>query len=493
VRGRATTRPGFALLALALAGCAAGPDYHRPAAPAVSAYTPEPLSPTAATAGLAGGAAQRFESGRDIPADWWRLFRSPALNALVERSLRANPDLKAARAALTVAHENVLAQRGAYYPQVAGSLDATRAKTPAELSPVPISGALLYSLYTPQLSVAYTPDVFGLNRRMVEGFAAQEDEARFELAAARITLSSNVVAAAIQAASLRAQIDATGELIAVDSRGLELLRAQRARGYAGELDVEAQESQLAQVEATLPPLLKQLAEQRDLIAALTGALPAEAPAETLELKDLELPEALPVSLPSRLVEQRPDVRQAEADLHAACAAVGIAAANRLPTLALTADLGDSALTLGQLFASGTGFWDLSAGVAQPIFAGGTLKHRERAARAAFDEAREQYRSTVIAAFQNVADALSALRHDAATLQAAAAAADAARRTLKLVEAQQQAGYATYLELLSAEASYQSALLARVQAQAARYADTAALFQALGGGWWNLPASELSPR
>ncbi|MFZ0007552.1 MAG: efflux transporter outer membrane subunit, partial [Steroidobacteraceae bacterium] len=446
-----------------------------------------------ATTGVAGGEAQQFNAGGDIPADWWRLFHSPDLNALVERALAANPDLKAARAALTAAHESTLAQRGAYFPAVTGSLSASRNKSPAGLSPVPSSGALLYSLYTPEVSVSYVADVFGLNHRMVESLAAQEEATRFELAAARITLSANVVLAAIGQASLRGQIEATRALIELDTRGLEMLRRQLARGYAGRLDVAAQEAQLAQQTATLPPLLQQLALENDLLAALTGSAPQAAPPAELELAQLELPQQLPVSLPSQLIEQRPDVRQAEANLHAASAAVGVAIANRLPNLMLTADLGDSALALNQLFAPGTGFWDLGAGLTAPVFAGGTLLHRQRAAQAALEQAREQYRSTVLSALENVADTLSALRHDADTLAATAAAAAAARTTLELVQRQQQAGYAGYLQLLSAEQSYQQALLGRVQAQASRYADTAALFEALGGGWWNLPPSELAPR
>jgi NodT family efflux transporter outer membrane factor (OMF) lipoprotein len=479
-------------LALLLASCVVGPSFTRPAAPAAS-YPPASLAPTTATTGLAGGEAQHFDAGGDIPADWWRLFHSAELNALVERALAANPDLKAARAALTAAHESTLAQRGAYFPAVTGSFSASRNKSPAPLSPVPSSGALLYSLYTPEVSVSYVPDVFGLNHRMVEGLAAQEEATRFELAAARITLSTNVALAAIGQASIRGQIETTRALIELNTRALEMLRRQLAGGYAGRLDVAAQEAQLAQQAATLPPLLQQLALENDLLAALTGSAPQAAPPAALELAQLELPQQLPVSLPSQLIDQRPDVRQAEANLHAASAAVGVAIANRLPNLTLTADLGDSALALNQLFGPGTGFWDLGAGLTAPVFAGGTLLHRQRAAQAAFEQAREQYRSTVLSALENVADTLSALRHDADTLAATAAAEAAARTTLELVQRQQQAGYAGYLQLLSAEQSYQQALLGRVQAQASRYADTAALFQALGGGWWNLPASELGAR
>ena len=267
--------------------------------------------------GVVGGDSQRIIEGQDIPAQWWELFHSPALNAVVERALSKNPDLKAAEAALAVAHENVLVQRAAYYPSATGSLAAGRSKTSAELAPTPNSGALLYSLYTSQVSVAFTPDVFGLNRRLVESLQAQEQESRFQLEAARLALSANVVLAAIQEAALRAQISATQALIDLDERSLAVLRQQKARGYAGQLDVLAQEAQLTQARAALPPLLKQLTQQRDLLAALSAAYPSEGLPEQFELSQLQLPGELPLSLPSRLVEQRPDIRQAEENLHMA--------------------------------------------------------------------------------------------------------------------------------------------------------------------------------
>jgi NodT family efflux transporter outer membrane factor (OMF) lipoprotein len=431
-----------------------------------------------------GGEAQHFLEGRDIAGEWWTLFHSKPLNDLIERSLKVNPDLKAAQAALLVARENVLAQRGAYYPSVSGGFSATRAKTSSDLSPVTNTSALNYSLYTPQVSVSYVPDVFGLNRRTVESLKAQQEQARFALAATHITLSSNVAAGAVQEASLRAQVDATHELIAINTNMLEILRKQYAKGYVSRLDVAAQESQLAQVAATLPPLMKQLAQQRDLLARLSGGFPSQDVPEKFELSSLQLPQELPVSLPSQLVKQRPDVRQAEENLHSASALIGVAVANRLPSFALTADAGSMALVFSRMFSGGTGFWDVAAGVTQPIFDGGTLMHKERAARAAYTQAAEQYRSTVLTAFQNIADTLNALQQDADALKAAAAAKDSASVTLDLARKQYQSGYANYLSLLNVEQAYQQAVINLVQAQANRYADTAALFQALGGGWWN---------
>jgi NodT family efflux transporter outer membrane factor (OMF) lipoprotein len=471
-------------LATLLSGCAVGPNFKKPAAPEVSSYTPAPLSTTSGTTNVAGGEPQRFISGSDIPGEWWTLFHSKPLNDLIELSLSNNPTLKSAQAALKVAKENVLAQKGTYYPSIAGAFSAARQKTSSEISSTPNSGALYFSMYTPQVNVSYVPDVFGLNRRTVESLQAQEEQARFALAATHITLSANVAAAAIQEAALRGQIEATRQLVVINSNMLQILRLQYAKGYIGRLDVATQESQLAQVSATLPPLLKQLAQQRDLLSALSGRFPSQGPAEPFELASLQLPQELPVSLSSQLVAQRPDVRQAEESLHAASAQVGIAVANRLPTITLSADAGAMALEAGQMFSSGNGFWTLAGGLTQPIFQGGALLHKQRAAKAAYTQAAEQYRATVLTAFQNVADTLIALQEDANGLNAAASARDAAKVTLDLAQNQYQSGYSGYLSLLTAEQTYQQASMNLVQAQANRFADTAALFQALGGGWWH---------
>ena len=474
----------YSTIVALLAGCAAVPDFKAPPAPEVGNYGAASLSATSGTTNVAGGEPQRFVSGSDIAGDWWSLFHSKPLNDLIELSLSNNPTLKAAQAALKIARENVLAQKGSYFPSIAGSFSAARQKTSQEISPTPNSGALYFSLYTPQVSVAYVPDVFGLNRRTVESLRAQEAQARFALVATHITLSANVAAAAIQEASLHAQIEATRQLVEINSNMLQTLRQQYTAGYLGRLDVATQEAQLAQVAATLPPLLKQLAQQRDLLAALAGKFPGQAPGDSFELSTLHLPETLPLSLPAQIVAQRPDVRQAEESLHAACAEVGIAAANRLPNITLSADAGAMALEAGKIFANGAGFWSLAGSLTQPIFQGGALLHKERAARAAYTQAAEQYRSTVLTAFQNVADTLHALQQDANELSAAASARDAAKVTLDLAQKQFQTGYAGYVPLLTAEQTYQQALLTLIQAQATRYADTAALFQALGGGWWN---------
>ena len=488
-RDTRATMPVLAILAgLLLAGCAVGPDFKRPAAPAVSGYTGQPLTNTVATTNVAGGEAQRFAKGGNLAGDWWTLFHSPALNELIELALTNNPDLKAAQAALSVARENVLAQRGAYFPSVAAGFAASRQKQSDILAPTPnypvVPQEFQYSLFTPQVSVAYSPDVFGANRRSVESLKAQEQGVRFQMIAAYTTLTANVVVTAIQAGAMQAQIDATRQLIDLNSNMVEILRYQLTKGYASRLDVVAQESQLAQVTATLPPLVKQSAQLRDLLAVLAGRFPNQAPAEQFELASLQLPDELPVSLPSQLVAQRPDVLQAEANLHAASAQIGIAIANRLPNITLTANAGSTALAIDKVFTSGTGFWGLGAAATAPLFQGGTLLHAERAAKAAYVQAAEQYRSTVLTAFQNVADTLTALQQDAEGLKASATAADDAQETLDLSQRQWKDGYISYLALLSAEQADQQARINLVQAQASRYADTAALFQALGGGWWH---------
>ncbi|TAN00968.1 MAG: efflux transporter outer membrane subunit [Rhodanobacteraceae bacterium] len=473
---------------LALAGCAAGPNFKPPAAPRVSGYTAQSLTTTAATPGVTAGSAQSFEPGADIPGDWWTLFHSPSLDALIAQALKNNHDLKAAQAALQVAHEDVLAQRGSFFPSVSASFDASREKASNILAPVPnfpaVPQEFSYNLFTPQLSISYAPDLFGLNRRTRESLQAQEQAARFQMVAAWTTLTSNVVVTAVEEAALREQVDATRKSIDIAKRSLAILQLRFTKGDASKLDVAAQQTQLAQAEAGLPGLVKQLEATRHALAVLVGAFPDQAPADSFTLADLHLPEDLPVSLPSKLVAQRPDVRQARANLHAASAAIGIAAAERLPQIELTANAGSTALAISKVFTSGTGFWGITASLTAPIFQGGQLMHQERAAKAAYVEAAEQYRGTVLTAFQNVADTLVALDQDAKGLQAAAKAERAAKTTLDLSQLQLEHGYIGTFELLAAQQTYQQARIALVVAEANRFADTAALYQALGGGWWH---------
>ena len=474
--------------ALLAAGCAVGPNFKPPPAPHVAGYTAGTPRTTAATPGVTGGQAQRFRRDADIPADWWRVFHSQSLDTLITAALRNNPGLKSAQAALRVAYEDTRAQRGAYFPALSASFAASRQKQSEQLAPTPnfpvVANEFQYDLFTPELTISYAPDVFGLNRRTVESLEAQEQAARFQMIATWTTLSANVAVTAVQAASLREQVQATRAVIGLEKHSLAILQLRFQRGDASGLDVAAQQSQLAQAQASLPALVKQLRQTEHALAALTGRFPDEPPLATVSLADLQLPEDLPLSLPSTLVAQRPDVRQARAALHAASAQIGIAAAQRLPNIQLTADAGSSALAISQVFTSGTGFWGMAASLTAPIFQGGQLLHQERAAKAAYVEAAQQYRGTVLAAFQNVADTLVALQQDAQALKAASTAADAATRTLKLSQLQLHHGYIGVFELLAAEQAYSQAQMTLAQDEANRFADTAALYQALGGGWWH---------
>jgi NodT family efflux transporter outer membrane factor (OMF) lipoprotein len=480
-------RLAVAALIASLSACAVGPNFKRPTASGATGYGGAPMQGQTTEAEGGGGSAQHFVAGMDIPSQWWTLFQSPKLNHLVEQALKANPDVGAAQAALRQARELYTAERTSFFPTVQGEFTGTRAENAVGTISNPTSLPQTnpyYNLYTAQLSVSYLPDVFGATRRQVEIAKAQVDSSRFQLEATYLTLSSNVVVTAIQEASLRGQITATERLLQLQRQLTDTVQRQRQLGTASDLDVLAQQAAEAQTEQTLPPLQKQLGQTRDALTALLGRLPSDEPEETFRFDELTLPTDLPVSLPSKLIEQRPDVRQAEENLHAASAAVGVALANMLPQFAINADLGSSALKLGQLFTPYTGFWDVGASLTQTLFDAGALLHKRRAADAALDQAAAQYRAAVILACQNVADTLRALQADADSLKASAATEKAAKRTFELAQRQRALGTISLVAVLSAEQAYQQAELTLVQAQAGRYSDTAGLFQSLGGGWWN---------
>ena len=470
-------------IAVTVCGCTVGPDFNRPPAPTDTGYTPEPLAAQTASVDTRGGAAQRFVPERDIPGDWWTLFRSPPLNSLIEQSLHANPDLDAAQAALRQAQENLYAGQGALFPQASLSFQAEKERFSGATFGQPNTHAV-FGLVTPTLNVSYAPDVFGGTRRQIESLTAQADYQRFQLEATYLTLTSNVVVAAVQEASLRGQIEATEAIIRDQAQSLNLVRQRFNLGGASQADVLTQQAQLAQTRATLPPLQKQLAQTRNQLTALAGQLPSHATAETFDLASMHLPEELPVSLPSQLVEQRPDVRAVEAQLHSASAEIGVATANQLPQFSITGSLGTASNSFTNMFAPGTGVWSIAGGIMQTLFDAGTLLHKKRAAVAAFDQTAAQYRGTVIKACQNVADTLRALQSDADALVAQAAAERSAAASLDLARTQYQLGAIDYLTLLNAQRTWQQARISFVQAEANRYADTAALFQALGGGWWH---------
>jgi NodT family efflux transporter outer membrane factor (OMF) lipoprotein len=473
-----------------LAGCMMGPDFHRPLPPDTKEYTETELAPETASVYGTAGAAQRFMTGMDIPAQWWTLFQCKPLDQLVRQALADNPTMAAAQAALRQAGENRQAQVGALFPSLDAGFSANRNKFTGASFGQPNAPGGTFTLYNASVSVSYTLDLFGATRRGLEELQAQVDYKRYLLEGSYLTLTANIVTSAVKEAALRAQITATEEILKAEEEQLSLVEQQFELGAVGRPDVLAQKAQLAQTRTTLPPLEKELAQTRHLLAVLAGRPPGAAgQLPRFELADFQLPGELPVSLPSSLVSQRPDIRAAEELLHSACALIGVATANLFPKLTITGNYGTESTLLDGLFSGGTSIWGIGAGLLQPIFRGGELTARRRAALAAYDQAEAQYRETVLQAFQNVADVLRALEKDADALKAQSDAESAAAESLALTRKQFELGAAGYLTLLNAERQYQQARLTIAQARGARFADTAALFQSLGGGWWNREAEK----
>ncbi|MDR3425209.1 MAG: efflux transporter outer membrane subunit [Alphaproteobacteria bacterium] len=470
--------------AVLVGGCAVGPDFTTPSAPDVAAYDAQPAPEKTADE------AQKLLMGQDIPAAWWELFHCDSINRLVAQAIKNNPDLASAEASLRVAQDNLAAGSTALFPSVSGSFNAQREQVSGASFGGSVPGST-FTLYNASVAVSYGPDLWGGTRRAIERLQAEADAAGFEKEAAYLTLTSNVVTAAFQEASLRAQITAAREIIAEQEKVLRIFDLRLKTGAVAKSSVLAQRSTLAAAKAALPPLEHQLAVTRHALAALVGRTPANALPEKFDLAALTLPQQVPLSLPSKLAEQRPDIRAAEENLHAASAAIGVAEAARLPNITLSADIGSMANILNKLFSPGGGFWDLGAGASETLFDAGALADKESAARDAYDAAAAQYRKTVLAAFQNVADALHALQSDAESLNARMEAGKAAADTLALAQTQFKAGAIGAADLLLAEQAEQQAKAALASARATRYADTAALFTALGGGWWNRDAVTLA--
>lgn len=484
------------LLAFFLAGCMVGPDFRSPAAPKVTHYIEQDTPKKTSAAQIPGpsGKAQYFRSDQSIPAQWWHVFHSPELNMLILRALANSPDLASAKASLNQAHANYAAQFGTLFPVVTGNASAQRERfSLSEFGGANSTslGTNVFNLYNVNVAVSYTLDVFGGLRRQIEAAGAQVDYQRFELEAAYLTLSANIVTTSITIASLRAQINATQQLIRAQEKTLALVKKQSLLGGASQADVFLQENQLEQTRATLPPLAQSLAVNLHSLSMLIGELPREESLPELDLNSLHLPQDLPLTCPSSLVRQRPDIQAAEAVIHSASAQIGVAIANMLPQVNLTGNYGWQSTKLSDLFRRKNSVWDIAAAVAQPIFNGGSLIAKKRAAIAVYEQAAALYKQTVLQAFQNVADTLRALEHDAQLLKTQRAAEVAASNSLNLTRKQFRLGGVSYLSLLIAERTYQQAIINRIQVQAARYTDTAALFQALGGGWWNRPSLECS--
>jgi len=481
-----TARLGLILTAAAaLAACAVGPDFHSPAAPATTHYTrtPEPTA-TVASEGE-GGAAQTLSTERDIPADWWTLFHSSALDELVRQALADSPTVQAARATLLSSVETWKAERGGLLlPAIDANASATRQREPAALFGVPGGPPLIFNLFDASVGVTYRLDLFGASRRQVEALHAQADYQRWELEAAYLALTANVVTTAINVASLHAQIGVVNEIAASQRDQLKVVQRQFQAGATSRSDVLAQQTQVAVTEAQLPALEKQLAQAQHRLAVLAGRTPDDPQLPDFTLDQLTLPAELPLSVPAKLVRQRPDVQAAEALLHESTAQLGVATANLYPQLNLTGSIGSETVAVGDLFKNTSSAWNIGGSLLQPLFHGGELVGLKRAARADLDRSTAQYREAVLAALQDVADTLRALEADARTLRADTVAEDDARDTLDITRLQFKFGGVSYLQLLTAQRVYLDARESRALAEAARYADTAALFQALGGGWWN---------
>jgi NodT family efflux transporter outer membrane factor (OMF) lipoprotein len=469
------------ILALALTSCAVGPNYHPAPAPTDERYTHDALPAQTVSTGVTGGESQRFQLGRDLPAQWWTLFGSRQLDTLIQQAMASYPDIAAQQAALREARANVSAQLGAFYPQLQGTGQVTREQSAALAPGFP---SFIYNVFYSAVSVSYTFDVFGKERRTLEGLQAQAVQQDFQLEASYLTLASNVATTAIQVASTLGQIDATRSVISLEQQQLGVVQRLFQLGSRTRADVLQQQANLANVRATLPPLQQQLAQAEHQLAVLTGRSPRQATPVQLKLSDLTLPQDLPVSLPSALVAQRPDVRAQAAVVHQESAAIGVATANLLPQITLSGDFGDESFKFATLISPRSSIWSLGGGITAPLFEGGTLRARRRAAVDAYEQAIAQYRLVVLQAFQNVADTLTALDNDAQALSVQHDAVQTAQANLDLIQKEYAVGAVDSVTLLTAQQNYQQDRIAYVRALASRYTDTVSLFQSLGGGWWH---------
>ncbi|HQR83547.1 MAG TPA: efflux transporter outer membrane subunit [Polynucleobacter sp.] len=477
-----------------LSACAVGPDFKQPEAPNTSSYTETKLSKELATApGVPGGSSQEFVEGKDIEAQWWELFKSPELDVLIKKALQQNPNLGAADAALRASQENVNAQIGGqYFPAIGLNGGATRQLQPSAIYGLPY-GSDTYNLYNATVNVTYKLDVFGGARRAVEGARAQAEIAQFQLEGAYLSLTANIVTGAVREAALRAQMQATEEILKAQTNLAEVTESQLAIGTVSKVDVTSQRTLVSNSQVDLFNYERNLSFARNQLAVLVGELPSNAAITQFDLKALHLPEKLPISVPSSLVRQRPDVRAAEAQLKATNALVGVATANLLPQFNITGAIGSAALTSNALFGPNAALWSVAGGIFQPLFQGGQLLAQRRGAIATYEQAVFQYQGTVLKAFQEVADALRALETGAQALKSASDAERFAYETLDLVQQQYKLGTASYLAVLYYQNQYQIAKVKSVSAQATRFADTAALFAALGGGWWNRTGPAFQPK
>jgi len=467
-----------AILAI-LGGCAAGPDFVRPAPPDTDRYTSKP-GPESTVA--ADGHAQHFTPGAEIPADWWRLFQSPQLDAVVRQAISNNPTLLAAEASLRQSQDNLRAGYGLYFPQGQAGASAIRQRT-APLQQGSQTSGSIFNLFTASGTISYTLDVFGGKRRTVEGLRAQADSRRYESKAAYLALSANVVNTCIARAAYAAQIRATEQLIDLENQQLHLAETQVRAGTAPYSAVLSVRGLIAANQALLAPLKQNASQAEHLLATLEGLAPSKAELPDIDLAGLSLPVDMPVSLPSDLVNQRPDILSAEALMHVASANIGIATAAMFPSFSLSGTYGGASSTLASLSAVSK-FWSIGPTATTPVFQGNSLWYARRAAIDAWQQSQATYRGTVLGAFEQVADSLKALEHDAEGLQAQDEAKRAAGQALNLSQVNYRAGLVAYPDVLTADVQFHQATLGCLQAVAQRQQDTVALFVALGGGWWN---------
>ena len=469
------------LLAL-LGGCAVGPDFHRPAAPEADRYSAEPLP--AATV-VAQERAQRFSTGTALVADWWQLFNSAPLDAVVKQAIANNPTLQASESSLRQSQSNLRAGYGVFFPQVGGQADAVRERSTPAVAGLK-TPSTVFNLITLSGTVIYALDLFGGERRTVEGLKAQTDYQRDLTDAAYLSLSANVVNSIIARAGYLAEVRATEQLIELQTEQLRATEVQVRAGMAAYSDELSLQSLIASNQAALAPLQQKVSQTEGLLATLEGVVPSKVTLPAIDLSDLTLPTDLPLSLPSDLVHQRPDILASEAQLHAASANIGVATAAMFPSIALSATYGTAGSGLDTLSAPMGRFWSVGPSATIPLFQGARLWYGRKAAIAAYQSAQANYRQAVLDAFAQVGDSLKALEHDAQALRAQGEAQRAAGEALKLVQVNYRAGLAAYTDVWVADVQLHQASIGYLQALAQRYQDTVALFVALGGGWWNAP-------
>ena len=460
-----------------LTSCMVGPDFIKPKALAVERYTQDFLPNETM---IADGLMQHFELGAKVNADWWRLFNSTQLNILVSKALANNLTLQSAQANLRQSQANLQAGYGVFFPQVDAGFTSVRQQfSPARFGNN--SASTIFNLYTFSTTVSYSLDVFGGERRNVESLEAQKDLQRYTEQGTYLTLTGNIINAVIAKAAYQAEVETTEQWLALLQKQIKLTETQVSAGTVSYQAVVSLRSQLALVAATLPALKQKLNQTEHLQANLVGLTPADWQSPTIKLADLTLPLNLPVSLPSELVHQRPDILAAEAQVHSDSAKIGVATAGLFPNISLSGSFGYNNQSLLDLFMSKGNIWSLAANFAQPLFHGGTLWFGRKAAIATHEKSLAIYQQTVVSAFTQVADALSALQHDAEMVAAQQQSLEAADDALRLVTANYQAGLVNTQQVLIIESQRLQAKLAYLSAIAQRYQDTVAFFVALGGG------------